>query len=92
MNDYLAEMPDKRQFLLDMLGLTMRENFEIAETLKKQAECLNALSWIAREVGGIKQHARGQIDDLAKSVDVKWDVNARVKEFDVLRLYREDKR
>jgi hypothetical protein len=92
MNDYLAEMPDKRQFLLDMIGLTMRENFEIAETLKQQAECLDTLSKIAREVGHIKQYANGQIDDLAKSVDIKWDINARVKEFDVLRLYREGKR
>ena len=92
MNDYLAEMPDKRQFLLDMLGLTMRENIEIAETLRQQAECLNTLSKIALEVGHIKQYAKGQLDDLAKSVDVKWDINARVKEFDVLRLYREGKR
>lgn len=82
--------PNKKQFLLDMLGLTMSENFEIGKRLKEQANLLEALSEIATKVGHIKQDANGQVYDLAKKMDIKMDINTRHKEFSMMRFYGED--
>lgn len=82
--------PNKKQFLLDMLGLTMAENFEIGKRLKEQSDLLGALSEIATKVGHIKQYANGQVCDLAKSMDIKIDIKARHKDFSMMRFYGED--
>ncbi len=87
---YDSKEPDKKKFLLDMLDLTMKENFEIGERLKEQANLLNALGHIACKVGHIKQDANGQIYDLAKKMDIKMDINARHNEFSMMRFYGED--
>ena len=83
--------PNKKQFLLDMLGLTMAENFEIGKRLKEQSDLLGDLSRIAMEVGDIKQHTRGQVFDLAEKMNVKMDINAKHKEFSMMRFYGEDR-
>lgn len=84
MNDYTTEMPDKKQFLLDMLTLTEEENFEIGRRLAEQAEYIEGLGTIAWQVGNIKQNARADVFKLAEKMEIPMNINKRPREFDKL--------
>lgn len=83
-SNYDVHMPDKKKFLLDMLTLTERENFEIGDALKAQSEALKDLADIVREIGHIKQNTRGDIYKLAEKKDISMNINKRPRDFDTL--------
>lgn len=84
-----AEIPDKKQFLIDMIFKTKKENFEIAETLRLQSRILGELADIAKKVGQTKQNALEEIDKIAQDNFISWDINHR--NIDYLR-FEEEKR
>ena len=83
-SEFVKEIPDKKQFLIDMINLSEHENFEIGEALEEQSEILNELSEIAKQIGHIKQSARCEIYELARTKSIKMEINKRPREFKLL--------